>query len=209
MIPYRRRSRKAVRKEVLEEMRGIQESAIREYKERNENGETIFSQLNYCYLNYFRDVVSKAYGYDPHLHFEITRDRNLRVIRFEEYEPSNYRKIGGVGGVLCEIELVDHNYSHVESHNFLETLLDGGYLEEVEKVLASVGAYTERGYSEVKVGDEVVALNNMVYMSDDFDVVTQGSDTFRVLSMDERWVHLRSKGNKRKYVGWDKVLGVF
>jgi limonene-1,2-epoxide hydrolase len=209
MLPYRVRSRKAVRKEVLGEMRDMQESFIREYKEGNKYGETIFAQLNCCYLNHFRDVVSKAYGYDPHLHFEITSDRNLKVIRFEEYEPSNYRKINGEKGVLCEIDLVHHKYSDVESHNFLETLLDGGYLEEVEKVLASVRAYTERGYSEVKVGDEVVAINNMIYMSDDFDVVTQGSDTFRVLSMDERWVYLRGKGNKREYVGWDKVLGVF
>jgi hypothetical protein len=141
----------------------MQESFIREYKERNEYvGDYICSQLNCCYLNHFRDVVSKAYGYDPHLHFEITSDRNLKVIRFEEYEPSNYRKIGGVGGVLCEIDLVDHNYSQMlRATTFWKHFLTDGYLEEVEKVLASVGAYTERGYSEVKVGDEVVALNNM------------------------------------------------
>ena len=197
MIPYRVRSRKAVKGEVLEAMERRREDEIR-FDERGNL---------YTLMNHLREMVCQAYGYDPHLFFEQACVGNgFKVIRHEEYEPSRYRK----RDELCEIDLRDHDFTDIESHNkilsekYWSDVLDV-FLLEVEKVLISVRAYTERGYSEVKVGSDVVALNNRIYMSDDFELATEGSDSFRVLELNERWVHLKGKG----IVGWNRVLGVF
>tara|TARA_B100000073_G_scaffold9487_1_gene7997 strand:+ start:1605 stop:2030 length:426 start_codon:yes stop_codon:yes gene_type:complete len=78
------------------------------------------------------------------------------------------------------------------------------YVEQVMKVLASVTAYTKREFGGVAEGDELIVNNGKMYVSDDCSFVVEGSDSYRVLDTDERWVNLEGLG----YVGWDKVISL-
>jgi len=78
------------------------------------------------------------------------------------------------------------------------------YVEQVMKVLASVTVYTERSFGGVSEGDELIVKNGKMYVSDDCSFVVEGSDSYRVLEVDERWVNLEGLG----YVGWDKVISL-
>ena len=78
------------------------------------------------------------------------------------------------------------------------------YVEQVMKVLRSVTVYTERDFRNVVVGDELIVNNDKFYYSDDLSFVVEGSDSYRVLEVDERWVNLEGLG----YVSWDKVISL-
>ena len=78
------------------------------------------------------------------------------------------------------------------------------YVEQVMKVLGSVTVYTERSFGGVAEGDELIVKNGKMYVSDDCSFVVEGSDSYRVLEVDERWVNLEGLG----YVGWDKVISL-
>jgi len=168
-------------------------------------------ECDLLYYGYFPRMVSyveEAWGYKSGLD-----------ISCEDGDGSLQIKLLDVPHVISSIELYEFDYGKLTDHHKNGLLTRKGlaenkrlwsfvldvYLREVEEVLTSVRAYTERGYSEVKVGDDVVALNKVVYTSEDFEVVTQGSSSFKVLEMNERWVSLEGAG----YVGWDKVLGIF
>ena len=71
-------------------------------------------------------------------------------------------------------------------------------------MLGSVTAYTERSFGGVAEGDELIVKNGKMYVSDDCSFVVEGSDSYRVLEVDERWVNLEGLG----YVGWDKVISL-
>lgn len=194
-LPYKMRRRGGVKREVM--------------KRLCEDAE----EYGLLYFGYFPRMVSyveEAWGYKSGLDISCEDGDGSLQIKLLDLD---------VPHVISSIELYEFDYSSLTDHHKNGLLTRKGlaenkrlwsfvldvYLREVEGVLTSVRAYIEGGYSEVKVGREVVALNKVIYMSDDFDVVTEGSSSFKVLEMSERWVNLEGAG----YVGWDKVLGVF
>ena len=161
---------------------------------------------------------------DPCVHLQEHCDRRVSFSEWAwRYHPlvglKVYSHLGEVRGVRLHHALRDGGY--VQGETLFKTMVGReqcgefynretvkeiieDYVGQVVKVLGSVTAYTERSFGGVAEGDELIVKNGKMYVSDDCSFVVEGSDSYRVLEVDERWVNLEGLG----YVGWDKVISL-
>ena len=163
---------------------------------------------------------------DPCVHLQEHCDMiAIYSMRMWNYKPlvglKVYSHLGEVRAVRLHHALRDEGFGFVQGETLFKTMVGQeqcgefynretvkeiieDYVEQVMKVLASVTAYTKREFGGVAEGDELIVNNGKMYVSDDCSFVVEGSDSYRVLEVDERWVNLEGLG----YVGWDKVISL-
>ena len=146
-------------------------------------------------VDWIREGVFEAWEYDPQLRLRV-KSRDRLVFKTERsYVAERDRE---VNIFYCESifsttwsEVVDDIISH--------------YVDSCVEVLRSVTDYVENKRVGVCVGDEAIALNGTILVDlEELNYVAEGSDSYEVLEVNERWVRLEGLG----CVGWDKVLEI-
>jgi hypothetical protein len=144
-------------------------------------------------VDWILEGVYEAWEYDPQLRLRV-KSRERLVFKTERLYVAERDR--GVNIFYCETKRTTTWGDVVDD-------IISRYVDSCAEVLRSVTDYVENKREGVCVGDEVIALNGTTLVDlVELSYVAEGSDSYEVLEVDERWVRLEGLG----CVGWDKVL---